>query len=59
MPSPPPDGKLPDEPPPTPSHEKGRHIPDKMYAFYPISEDDIDDNGIGKYMDDNNDEGRD
>ena len=57
-PPPPPDGKHFDGPPPPPPHEKGRppHEPDNMRGFDPASEDDMDDNGMSRYME-NNEEG--
>ena len=56
-PPPPPDGKHFNGPPPPPPHEKGRppHEPDNMRGFDPASEDDMDDNGMSRYME-NNDE---
>ena len=56
-PPPPPDGKRFNGPPPPPPHEKGRppHEPDNMRGFDPASEDDMDDNGMSRYME-NNDE---
>lgn len=56
MPPPPPDGKHFDGPPP---HGKGRphNEPDNMRGFDPASEDDMDDNGISRYMENNDDEG--
>ena len=58
-PPPPPDGKHFDGPPPPPPHEKGRppHEPDNMRGFDPASEDDMDDNGMSRYMDNNDEEG--
>ena len=58
-PPPPPDGKHFDGPPPPPPHEKGRppHEPDNMRGFDPASEDDMDDNGMSRYMENNDDEG--
>ena len=58
-PPPPPDGKLFDGPPPPPPHEKGRppHEPDNMRGFDPASEDDMDDNGMSRYMENNDEEG--
>ena len=57
-PPPPPDGKRFNGPPPPPPHEKGRppHEPDNMRGFDPASEDDMDDNGMSRYME-NNEEG--
>ena len=57
-PPPPPDGKHFDGPQPPPPHEKGRppHEPDNMRGFDPASEDDMDDNGMSRYME-NNEEG--
>ena len=58
-PPPPPDGKHFDGPPPPPPHEKGRppHEPDNMRGFDPASEDDTDDNGMSRYMENNDEEG--
>ena len=58
-PPPPPDGKHFDGPPPPPPHEKGRppHEPDNMRGFDPASEDDMDDNGMSRFMDNNDEEG--
>ena len=69
-PPPPPDGKHPDGPPPPPpggKHSdgpppydgKGRppHKPDNMRGFDPASEDDMPDNGMSRYMENNDEEG--
>ena len=58
-PPPPPDGKHFNGLPPPPPHEKGRppHEPDNMRGFDPASEDDMDDNGMSRYMDNNDEEG--
>ena len=58
-PPPPPDGKHPDGPPPPPPDGKGRppHEPDNMRGFDPASEDDMDDNGMSRYMENNDEEG--
>ena len=58
-PPPPPDGRRFNGPPPPPPHEKGRppHEPDNMRGFDPASEDDMDDNGMSRYMDNNDEEG--
>jgi hypothetical protein len=58
---PPPDGKHFDGPPPPPPHGKGRppHKPDNMRGFDPASEDDMEDNGMSRYMENNDEEGRD
>ena len=58
-PPPPPDGMHPDGPPPPPPHGKGRppHKPDNMRGFDPASEDDMDDNGMSCYMENNDEEG--
>ena len=58
-PPPPPDGKHFDGPPPPPPHEKGGppHEPDNMRGFDPASEDDMDDNGMSRYMENNDEEG--
>ena len=57
-PPPPPDGKHPGGPPPPPDG-KGHplHKPDNMRGFDPASEDDMDDNGMSRYMENNDDEG--
>ena len=57
MPPPPPDGKHFDGPPPPPPHGKGHHKPDNMRGFDPSSENDMDDNGMSRYMENNDDEG--
>ena len=56
-PTPPPDGMHPGGPPPP--HGKGRplHKPDNMRGFDPASEDDMDDNGMSRYMENNDEEG--
>lgn len=58
-PPPPPVGMHPDGPPPPPPHGKGRppHKPDNMRGFDPASEDDMDDNGMSRYMENNDEEG--
>ncbi|MBO6252644.1 MAG: hypothetical protein J6O49_03190 [Bacteroidaceae bacterium] len=58
-PPPPPDGMHPDGPPSPPPHGKGRppHKPDNMRGFDPASEDDMDDNGMSRYMENNDEEG--
>jgi len=58
-PPPPPDGMHPDGPPPPPPHGKGRppRKPDNMRGFDPASEDDMDDNGMSCYMENNDEEG--
>ena len=58
-PPPPPDGKRFNGPPPPSPHEKGRppHEPDNMRGFDPASEDDMDDNGMRRYMENNDEEG--
>ena len=58
-PPPPPDGMRTDGPPPPPPHGKGRpsHKPDNMRGFDPASEDDMEDNGMSRYMENNDDEG--
>ena len=57
-PPPPPDGMHPGGPPPPP-HGKGRppHNPDNMRGFDPASEDDMEDNGMSRYMENNDEEG--
>ena len=57
IPPPPPDGRGFDGPPPPPPHGKGRHQPDNMRGFDPASEDDMDDNGMSRYMENNDEEG--
>ena len=57
MPLPPPDGRGFDGPPPPPPHGKGHHQPDNMRGFDPASEDDMDDNGMSRYMENNDEEG--
>ena len=54
MPPPPPDGKHFDGPPPPPPHGKGRppHKPDNMRGFDPAE-----DNGMSRYMENNDEEG--
>lgn len=54
-PPPPPDGMHPGGPPPP--HGKGHHKPDNMRGFDPASEDDMDDNGMSRYMENNAEEG--
>ena len=58
-PPPPPGGKRFNGPPPPPPHEKGRppHGADNMRGFDPASEDDMDDNGMSRYMENNDEEG--
>ena len=58
-PPPPPDGRRFNGPPPPPHHEKGRppREPDNMRGFDPASEDDMDDNGMSRYMENNDEEG--
>ena len=58
-PPPPPDGRRFNGPPPPSPHEKGRppHEPDNMRGFDPASEDDMDDNGMRRYMENNDEEG--
>ena len=56
-PPPPPDGMHPGGPPPPPPHGKGHHKPDNMRGFDPASEDDMDDNGMSRYMENNDEEG--
>ena len=58
-PPPPPDGRRFNGPPPPPPHEKGRphHEPDNMRGVDPASEDDMDDNGMSRYMENNDEEG--
>lgn len=53
------DSMHPDGPPPPPLHGKGRlpHKPDNMCGFDPASEDDMDDNGMSRYMENNDEEG--
>jgi len=54
IPPPSPDGRGFDGPPP---YGKGNHKPDNMQGFDPASEDDMDDNGMSRYMENNDDEG--
>ena len=58
-PPPPPDGKHPDGPPPPPPDGKRRppHEPDNRRSVDPASEDDMDDNGMSRYMESNDDSG--
>lgn len=58
-PLPPPEGMRPGGPPPPPPHGKGRppHKPDNMRGFDPASEDDMEDNGMSRYMENNDEEG--
>ena len=56
VPPPPPDGKHFDGAPPPP-HVKDHHKPDNMRGFDPASEDDMDDNGMSRYMENNDEEG--
>ena len=44
---------------PPPPHGKGRppHKPDNMRGFDPASEDDMEDNGMSRYMENNDEEG--
>lgn len=58
-PPPPPDGMHPDGPPPPPPHGKGRppHKTDNMRGFDPASEDDMEDNGMSRYIKNNDEEG--
>ena len=46
-------------PPPPPPHGKGHphHGLDNMRGFDPASEDDMDDNGMSRYMENNDEEG--
>lgn len=50
-------------PPPPPPGDDGRHHPhhgpkpDNMRGFDPASEDDMDDNGMSRYMENNDEEG--
>ena len=59
MPPPPDSGRFDDHRPPPPPHGKGRppHKPDNMRGFDPASEDDMDDNGMSRYMENNDEEG--
>lgn len=45
--------------PPLPPHGKGHphHEPDNMRGFDPASEDDMEDNGMSRYMENNDEEG--
>ena len=53
------DSMRPDMPPPPPPHGKDRppHKPDNMRGFDPASEDDMEDNGMSRYMENNDEEG--
>ena len=53
------DGMHPDGPPPPPPHGKGRppHKTDNMRGFDPASEDDMEDNGMSRYIKNNDEEG--
>ena len=53
------DSMRPDMPPPPPPRGKGRppHKPDNMRGFDPASEDDMEDNGMSRYMENNDEEG--
>ena len=53
------DGRRFNGPLPPPPHEKGRppREPDNMRGFDPASEDDMDDNGMSRYMENNDEEG--
>lgn len=59
QPPPSPNGMHPGGPPPPPPHGKGRpsHKQDNMRGFDPASEDDMDDNGMSRYMENNDEEG--
>ena len=59
MPPPPPDGRGFDGPPPPPPDGKHRppHEHDNLRGFDPASEDDMDDNGMSRYMENNDEEG--
>ncbi len=54
-----PDGKHFDGPSPPPPHGKGQppNKHDNMRGFDPASEDDMDDNGMSRYMENNDEEG--
>ena len=58
-PPPPPDGMRQGRPPPPPSDGEGRppQEPDNMRGFDPASEDDMEDNGMSRYMENNDEEG--
>ena len=58
-PPPPSEGMQLGGPPPPPPHGKGRspYKPDNMRGFDPASEDDMDDNGMSRYMENNDEEG--
>ena len=58
-PPPHPDGKHFDGPPPPPPHGKNHppHESDNMRGFDPASEDDMEDNGMSRYMENNDEEG--
>ncbi len=54
-----PDEFMDDHTPPPPPHGKERppHKPDNMRGFDPASEDDMEDNGMSRYMENNDEEG--
>ncbi len=57
------EGRYDNIPPPPPPGDDGRHHPhhgtkpDNMRGFDPASEDDMDDNGMSRYMENNDEEG--
>ena len=60
LPPPHPDsGRFDGHRPPPPPRGKGRppHKPDNMRGFDPASEDDMEDNGMSRYMENNDEEG--
>lgn len=58
VPPPPSDDIYHDVPPPPPPPEyEVHHEPDNMRGFDPASEDDMEDNGMSRYMENNDEEG--
>ena len=56
-PPPPSDGLHPDGPPPPHGKVRPSHKHDNMRGFDPASEDDMDDNGMSRYIENNDEEG--
>ncbi len=56
-PPPPPDDKRFKRPPPPHTKSRTPHEPDNMRGFDPASEDDMEDNGMSRYMENTDDEG--
>jgi hypothetical protein len=42
---------------PPPPHDKSHHAPDNMRGFDPAFEDNMDDNGMSRYMENNDEKG--